>query len=113
MIGALALDTEPLTRRVLAAGSADATTGVYVPGSATDTAFVGHVDPAPADVLESLPEGDRNRDVIEVITETALAVGQQVVRDATGVVYEVRRVGLLGLINHYEAVCVALSEGSP
>jgi len=107
------LGTETLTRRRYGAQSIDGATGRPASNTPTDTVFVGSVQPASDDDMQTLPEGERAREGLRIYATTALRVADEssglpadeVVRGA--VVYQVRRLQRYGhLLDHYRAIVV-------
>lgn len=107
------LGQRALTRRRYNAQARSATTGRLNPRTYTDAAFTGSWQPAPADVIERLPDGERAQAVYEVITTTPLRtsdVGGQTPADVVvvdGDEWQVRHVEdwtAAPMLRHYMAL---------
>lgn len=93
--------------------------GEPVRPSATDAPLLASVQPAEGRVLETLPEGDRSKDVRLVMSYKEIRTGSQ--HDGTaadeividGARFQVRIVKRYdAILPHYEAVCVRVDEGA-
>jgi hypothetical protein len=117
---AILLGKEPITRRRFAAGSRGAD-GRYTPGATTDTTISASVQPLTGIELQTLEEGDRQRDPKRVYTDSDLRTSNQHVTPKTvadhviidTLVYQVRRVDTwrgTAPIPHVKAIVVRLQE---
>ena len=86
--------------------------GRWVPGA--DTALIGrgNIQPLSGSELMQLPEGDREKDVQKIYTELELLNGDKLIRDKTGIAYEVQAVKDYTAFKqpHYKARLVRLEE---
>jgi hypothetical protein len=117
---AILVGKEVITRRRFAGGTRG-TDGRYVPGAATDTPINASVQPIGGVELQTLEEGDRQRDPKRVYTDSDLRTSNQHVTPKTkadhviidSVVYQVRRVDTwrsVSPIPHVKAIVVRLQE---
>ena len=117
---AILVGAETITRRRFAAATRG-TDGRYVPGGPTDTPIRASVQPATAQDLETLEEGERKRNPKRVYTDADLRVANQHVTPATTsdhvvidtIVYEVRKVATwrsTSPIPHVKAIVLQLKE---
>lgn len=117
---AILVGAETIIRRRFAAGSRG-TDGRYVPGAATDTPIRASVQPLRGVDLQTLEEGDRQRDPKRVYTDSDLRTTNQHATPKTkadhviidSVVYQVRTVDTwrgTSPIPHVKAIVLRLQE---
>ena len=117
---AILVGAETITRRRFAAGSRGAD-GRYVPGPPTETPIRASVQPLTGADLQTLEEGDRQRDPKRVYTDSDLRTTNQHVTPKTkadhviidSVVYQVRTVDTwrsTSPIPHVKAIVLRLQE---
>lgn len=96
--------------------------GIYVPGAPTDTVIQASVQPVNGKELQTLPEGERERDWLKVYTLATLKTTNQhdgtsadhIIIDA--ITYQVRQVWgwrAASPIPHFKAFIVRLQEVAP
>lgn len=110
------LGREPLTRRRFGAYTRGAD-GRATPGAAVDATIKGSIQPADDDDLQSLPEGERDREARVVLTKSDLRIADdenQTPADhllIDGDAFEVRKVSRIrAILPHYRAIAVRLQE---
>lgn len=112
------LGAEPVTRRRYAAGSRNSS-GQFVSGASTDTTIYASVQPASAEEMALLPEGERTREGVRFYTTTELRTASQ--SGATladrlrvdGVWFEVHDVSWeRSLIPHFRGIALRIQEGT-
>lgn len=95
--------------------------GRYDPGTPTDSTIQAAVQPATGRQMETLPEGERQKRGLFIMTESELKTEEQMSagpRSADRITYEsevfeVRKVEKFAMIlPHYEAIAVRLDEAT-
>ena len=114
------LGSRSVTRRRVSAGTYDAT-GIYTPGSSTDTTISGAWQPAPGTTFGQTEDGQRAANTTELFTQSALRSVDQygqvgadriVVDTVVYVVQQVSDFSPTGMsLSHRQATCTRLQEG--
>ena len=111
--------TETLSKTAYAAGTRG-TDGRYVNGATTVTSITASVQPASGRDVETLTEGERQRDPKRIYTETELKPADPntekradtlVIDGSTYEVRSVKRERYL-FLHHYKAIALRLQEGT-
>jgi len=92
--------------------------GIYQQPVSSSFSIVANVQPADYEDLLKLPELERSKDVILVLTPTELKPGNQSLKQKSdtfiykGNTYEVYKVAVyeMGVLDHTEAICVRVSQ---
>ena len=90
--------------------------GLLVPGAVTTITIKGMIHPAPKEVIERLPEGQRTRDPKQVFTTAELYTARSdrradvIVDPFGGLEYEVSELAAWSMGQYYEAVALRVDR---
>lgn len=90
--------------------------GLAVPGTTSERTIKGMIHPAPREVLERLPEGQRTRDPKQIFTTSELYTARSdrradvVIDPFGGLEYEVSEVAAWSMGQYYEVVALRVDR---